>query len=323
MTELVAVDLGGTHARFALASVDADGAITVGEPVTLATADYAGFGEAWAAFASHQGRDLPAAAAIAIAAPILGDEIPLTNHPWTIRRSLLPQQTGATRLTLVNDFAAVAHAVARAAPADFAHLCGPDRPLPASGTISVVGPGTGLGVAHLWRDGPRYRVQPTEGGHVAFAPLDAVDDAILARLRSRHSHVSAERVVSGPALADIHAVLAAQAGQPATAQDDRTLWQMGIAGTDAVAAAAVERFCRALGAVAGDLALAQGACAVVIAGGLGLRLRDVLPRSGFAAHFRAKGRFEAMMSGLPVSLITHPQPGLLGAVAAFAKEHRP
>lgn len=323
MTELVAVDLGGTNARFALASIAADGAIRLGEPVTLATADHASFEQAWATFAGGLPGDPPPAVALAVAAPVNADEIHLTNHAWTIHPALLPQQTGAARITLVNDFAAVAHAVAWAAPSDFAHLCGPDRPLPASGTISVVGPGTGLGVAHLWRGGGgECHVQPTEGGHVSFAPLDPVDDAILARLRRHHGRVSAERVVSGPGIADIHAVLAAQAGEAAAAaQDHKALWQAGLAGADPLAAAAVERFCCALGAVAGDLALAQGASAVVIAGGLGLRLRNVLPRSGFAARLRAKGRFEAMMDDLPVKLITHPQPGLLGAAAAFAKEH--
>ena len=94
-----------------------------------------------------------------------------------------------------------------------------------------------------------------------------------------------------------------------------------MAGEDSIAAAAVERFCLSLGAVAGDIALAQGATGVVVAGGLGLRLRETLQRSGFAARFTAKGRFEGLMSRLPVKLITHPQPGLLGAAAAFAKEH--
>ena len=96
---------------------------------------------------------------------------------------------------------------------------------------------------------------------------------------------------------------------------------IGTSGSDGLAAAAVERFCLALGAAAGDFALAQGASAVVIAGGLGLRIKDTLVASGFATRFRAKGRFEAMMAALPVKLITHPQPGLLGAAAAFAVEH--
>jgi glucokinase len=100
------------------------------------------------------------------------------------------------------------------------------------------------------------------------------------------------------------------------------LWTAALQGSDSLAAAALDRFCLSLGAVAGDIALAQGATGVVIAGGLGLRLADHLPRSGFAQRFVAKGRFERMMSDIPVKLITHPQPGLYGAAAAFAQEHR-
>ncbi|WP_374420498.1 glucokinase [Novosphingobium arvoryzae] len=320
-TRLVTVDIGGTHARFAIAEVAADGAITLGEPATLHTSDHASFQTAWEDFARQQGGSLPDAVAIAVAGPVGGEVIRFTNNPWIIRPALIPEKLGAARYSVVNDFGAVGHAVARAAPDHFIHLAGPDEPLPASGTISIVGPGTGLGVAHVWRDGGAYRVQATEGGHIDFAPLDSIEDALLARLRQRYRRVSVERVVSGPGIVDIYEALAAMEGRAIQPLDDRTLWQLGTSGEDSLAAAAVDRFCLSLGAVAGDIALAQGACGVVIAGGLGLRIRDTLLQSGFASRFRAKGRFEGLMAGLPVKLITHPQPGLFGAAAAFASEH--
>ncbi|GHA01535.1 glucokinase [Novosphingobium arvoryzae] len=320
-TRLVTVDIGGTHARFAIAEVAADGAITLGEPATLHTSDHASFQTAWEDFARQQGGSLPDAVAIAVAGPVGGEVIRFTNNPWIIRPALIPEKLGAARYSVVNDFGAVGHAVARAAPDHFIHLAGPDEPLPASGTISIVGPGTGLGVAHVWRDGGAYRVQATEGGHIDFAPLDSIEDALLARLRQRYRRVSVERVVSGPGIVDIYEALAAMEGRAIQPLDDRTLWQLGTSGENSLAAAAVDRFCLSLGAVAGDIALAQGACGVVIAGGLGLRIRDTLLQSGFASRFRAKGRFEGLMAGLPVKLITHPQPGLFGAAAAFASEH--
>lgn len=321
-TELVAVDIGGTHARFALASVDGDCKVTLGEPVTLHTRDHASFQTAWEHFAEIQGGTLPPAVAIAIAGPVGGEVIRFTNNPWVIRPALIPEKLGADRYTVINDFGAVGHAVACAGADHFVHLAGPDEPLPAAGTISVVGPGTGLGVAHVWRDGAGYyRVQATEGGHIDFAPLDTIEDAILARLRLRYRRVSAERVVSGPGLVDIYEALAQMEGRAIQPVDDKTLWQRGTSGEDSLAAAAVDRFCLSLGSFAGDVALAQGASSVVIAGGLGLRIKDTLLRSGFANRFIAKGRFEALMAALPVRLITHPQPGLFGAAAAFAKEH--
>ena len=320
--QLVAVDIGGTHARFALAEIAADGAITLGEPATLHTKDHASFQTAWEHFAQLQGSALPKACAIAVAGPVGGEIIRFTNNPWIIRPALIPEKLGVERYTLVNDFGAVGHAVACAEAEHFVHLAGPDEPLPASGTLSVLGPGTGLGVAHIWRDGcGAYRVQATEGGHIDYAPLDSIEDAILARLRQRYRRVSAERVVCGPGIIDIYEALAGMEGRAIQPLDDRTLWTLGTSGEDSLAAAAVDRFCLALGSFAGDIALAQGAVGVVIAGGLGLRIRDTLLQSGFASRFKAKGRFEGLMAALPVKLITHPQPGLFGAAAAFAMEH--
>jgi glucokinase len=322
VTEIVAVDIGGTHARFALARV-ADGRVTfLGDAVTLKTADHASFETAWEAFGRQTGATLPRAVAMALAAP-LGDElIRFTNNPWVIRPAHLGERLAVDLCTLINDFGAVGHAVAQAGAAHLDHLCGPDIALPATGTISIIGPGTGLGVAHVWRSGGDYHVQATEGGHIDFAPIDAIDDRLLARLRQRHRRVSVERVVSGPGLVDIHATLAAIEGRAVPALDATSLWALGLSGNDSLATAAVDRFCLSLGSVAGDIALAQGGGGVVIAGGLGLRLRETLAQSGFASRFCAKGRFEPLMASLPVKLITHPQPGLFGAAAAFAREHR-
>ena len=321
-TDLVTIDVGGTHARFALATVAPGGSIEVGEPVTLHTRDHASFQTAWEDFARMHGGTLPDAVAIAVAGPVGGEVIRFTNNPWVIRPALIPEKLGASRYTVINDFGAVGHAVACAGEEHFVHLTGPELSLPAKGTISIVGPGTGLGVAHIWREGVgHYHVQATEGGHVDFAPLDSIEDAILARLRQRYRRVSAERVVSGPGLVDIYEALAAMEGRAIQPTDDRTLWSLGTSGEDSLAAAAVDRFCLSLGAFAGDIALAQGASGVVIAGGLGLRIKDTLLRSGFANRFTAKGRYVEYMSAIPVKLITHPQPGLFGAAAAFAKEH--
>lgn len=321
-TEIVTLDIGGTHARFAIATCSGDGNISLDDPVTLNTDDHASFQTAWEDYRARKGK-LPPRLAMAIAGSVDDAEDPdtvirFTNNPWIIRPSTMPEMLGVDHYILVNDFEAVAHAVARAPAEDFLHLTGPAEPLPESGTISVIGPGTGLGVAHLWRNGTGFtHVQATEGGHVDFAPLDTVEDAILARLRKRHTRVSAERVVSGPAIVDIYATLAAMEGRAIREQDDVAIWKAGMDGPDSLAIAAIDRFCLSLGAVAGDTALAQGASAVVIAGGLGYRLRDHLPRSGFAERFRAKGRFASLMAALPVKLITHPQPGLFGAAAAY------
>lgn len=322
MTAIVAVDIGGTHARFAIAEVQGGRVLALNEAVTLKTSEQASFQTAWQEFERLNGAPLPRAAAIAIAGPVDADVIKLTNNPWTIRRSMVCEKLDVDSFVIINDFGAVGHAVAQAGPEHFQHLTGPDQDFASDGTLSIIGPGTGLGVAHLWRKGAAYHVQATEGGHIDFAPLDAIEDAVLARLRKRYRRVSIERVVSGPGLVDFYETLAAIERRAVEQYDDKTLWQLGMSGRDSLAAAAIERFCLSLGSVAGDITLAQGGFAgVVIAGGLGLRIKESLMRSGFAERFRAKGRFEGLMSAIPVKLITHPQPGLFGAAAAYAQQN--
>ena len=321
MREIVAVDIGGTHARFAIAQIAGGRVASLGEVVTMKTAEHASLQTAWEAFGEKIGNPLPDAAGIAVAGPIQGAVLKLTNNPWVIRPAWIPKKLGATRYALVNDFGAVAHAVAQLGDQHFRHLCGPEQPLPDDGVISIVGPGTGLGVAQLLRRDGRYHVIETEGGHIDFAPVDSIEDRILAQLRKQFRRVSVERVASGMGLANLYEALAAIEGRAVPHHEQNALWAAAMKGDDSLAAAALDRFCLSLGTVAGDIALAQGADAVVIAGGLGLRIADHLPRSGFQGRFIAKGRFERRMDEMPVKLITHPQPGLFGAAAAFAAQY--
>ncbi|HMI40663.1 MAG TPA: glucokinase [Sphingomicrobium sp.] len=319
--EIAVADIGGTHARFALAEVDSAGVVALSKPVVLRTADYAGLQGAWTEFARVAGRPLPSALAMAFAGPVAGETLKLTNSGWVIDRASLAKELGVDRAVIVNDFGAVAHAVAGLGEDSFLHVCGPPEPLPGDGVISVIGPGTGLGVAELVRRSGSYEVIETEGGHVDFAPLDETEDRILQLLRREFGRVSIERLLAGNGLDNVHWALATIDGRAAEHHDDdRALWAQALDGSDSAAVAALDRFCLILGAVAGDFALAHGASAVVIGGGLGLKLADILPRSGFKARFVAKGRFERRMAAMPVKLITYPQPGLYGAAAAFARE---
>ena len=316
ITELVAADIGGTHARFALAQVEDDCVLQLGEVLTLKTAEHAGLLDAWQAFGDHLGRPLPRAAALAFAYPVENDLPDLTNMSWRIDARTAPEALGVARHVILNDFAAIGHAAGTLGPSHFLHIAGPDVPLPTSGVISIVGPGTGLGVGLLIRGGGRYQVIASEGGNMDFSPHDDLDDRLMAALRKRYSHVSAERLVSGPALRDIYAVIA---DDEAPRVRDRDLWRAALEGSNPIAAAALERFCLCLGAFAGNIALAHGANALVLAGGLGLRLQEYLPTSRFAERLVAKGEYRSILEQLPVKLIAHPEPGLFGAAAAFAR----
>ncbi|MBR0551220.1 glucokinase [Stakelama marina] len=319
--EIVAVDIGGTHARFAIAEVEDGKVVSLSEPITQKTAEHASLQTAWQDFGEQLGRPLPRSAAIAVASPINQELIKLTNNPWIIRPPLIHERLGVDVYTLINDFGAVGHAVAQVDSSHFVHLCGPDKDFPQHGSITVCGPGTGLGVAQVLNTRSGYHVIETEGGHMDFSPLDGLEDAILKRLRRTYTRVSVERIVAGPGIVSIYETLAHIEGKPVISRDDREIWDLAFGGKDSIASAALDRFCLALGTVAGNLALAHGPTGVVIAGGLGLRLKDFLLQSGFEERFVAKGRFQSLMKSIPVKIITHPQPGLFGAAAAYAQEH--
>lgn len=305
-------DVGGTNARFALAEV-ADGSVrALGEPVVLAARDHAGLAEAWRAFGETLGEPLPRHAAFGLAGPVTGGEVRFVNSPWVVDPVTLNDALGLDNSLLLNDFGAMAHAAHALPPEHFAHVFGPDTALPESGAISVIGPGTGLGVAVLQRLSCGPVVLETEGSHIHFAPLDPDEGRVCAALAARHGRVSVERLVSGPGLGEI-----VRTFDPSDRRDDAALWAAAVAGEEP---RALDLFLACYGAAVGDLSLAHGALGVVLTGGLTARLRQALPASRFHPRFCDKGRYRARMEAIPIKLITHPQPGLFGTAAAFAKD---
>ena len=315
MIEIVAGDIGGTHARFARAELQPGSRPRLGPPRTYHTADFPDLPSAWRRFVAEEGI-APSAASLAVAAPIDGDLLRFTNSPWTIEASKLSQALGVGEVLLLNDFGAIAHAVAWLAADEFCHLAGPQT-IPDEGVTTIIGPGTGLGVAILLHRNGRYEVIETEGGHFDFAPLDTIEEQVLRHLRERFLRVSVERLVSGPGLRNLYETLGAIERQPVQPRDDAGLWQAAIEGTDPLARSALDRFVLSFGSAAGDLALAHGAKQVVIVGGLSGRIREWLQRPSFHARFCAKGRYAARMVQFPIRLALHDQPGLLGAAAAY------
>ena len=306
MKRVIAVaDIGGTNARFATAELDGGKVLSVSEPATLRTSHVSTFGDAWQVFVGKLGGEAPDALGLAFAGPVDDASIKLTNNDWKIDRDEL-RALGIEELRIVNDFGAVAHAIGALGDEHFRRLCGPIGPLPRDGVITVVGPGTGLGVAQIVVG----KVVETEGGHAGFAPADEIEEQINRELRERFGRVEIEHMASGPGLSRIHRALTGMEN------GDSELWAGVLDGSELEA---FDRWCAILGGFAGDLALVHGANAVVVAGGLGYRLRDQLPQSKFQERFVAKGKFEKRMQSIPVRILDHPQPGLLGAAIAFAR----
>ncbi len=321
--EIAVADIGGTNARFARAHMDSDGAITLSEPTVLGTGEFPKFADAWRAFLAQQPDFKPRGASLALAGPASRGRFKLTNADWAFDAADLSQEMDLPRVALLNDFEAIAHAVAGLSGEEHLdHIAGPKLPLPQDETITIIGPGTGLGIAHFRRHRGEAIIQATEGSHIGFAPVNEIDDRMLAALRKVHDRVSLERVISGDGIAHIYAAICAMEGQIAPAgRDPLSIWQSGMSGDEPLTARAVAHFVKTLGRVTGDYALAHGASGIVMAGGIGLRLRDHLKAPEFHQAFLNKGRYRAMMDAIPIKLITHPQPGMLGAATAYFANH--
>ncbi len=305
-------DIGGTNARFAM--VGADGRL--GRTRVLACADHPGLAEAARAYLELERPDpSPRHAAIAVASPVLGDRVSMTNRDWSFSIAELQTALGLDGLRVVNDFTAQALAVPLLGAGETDRLGGgsavPGAP------IAILGPGTGLGVSGLFvAPGGAWVPLATEGGHATLAPRDARERAVAAALAERFGHVSIERAVSGPGLRNLARAIAAVDGLDHDVPEPGEITARALAGTDAVALEALSMFCALLGGAAGDLALTFGARGgVYIGGGIVRRLGDFLATSAFRARFEDKGRFRDYLSAIPTEVITVENPALRGLAA--------
>lgn len=312
-------DIGGTNARFALFDPAMPGPELLSAR-SLANADFGSLQHAVEHYLTEVGAR-PARAAIAVACPVAGDEIRLTNRAWSFSRNELRKTLGLDQLEIINDFGAVAWAVPLLRPQDRVTLHGPaDGPM--RGPVSVLGPGTGLGVGLLVGEpAGGWHVVETEGGHVSFAALGDEEQAVARWVAARHGRCSTERLLSGIGLSYLDAALT---GKPfsldeASLRPPAQIVDAALEGHDLVARRTLARFCAILGSVAGDIALIHGARSVVIAGGIVPRFVPFLRSSAFRERFLAKGRFAAHLESLPIHVVTHPSPGLLGAAVALSQ----
>jgi glucokinase len=310
-------DIGGTNARFALTDPRAPQP-ELQHVHSLPGERFASLQHAAEHYLAQVGAT-PRRAALAVASPVTGDAIRLTNRSWSFSRRELQASLGLAQLEVINDFGAVAWAVPGLGEHDQVTLHG-DGAAPLRGPVTVLGPGTGLGVALLVGDAHSgWRVVETEGGHVSFAPLGDEELAISRWVTARHGRCSTERLLSGMGLSYIDATLAGvpPASTEAPLRDPALIVAAALEGHDLVARRTLARFCAVLGSVAGDAALHHGARTVVIAGGIVPRFIPFLRSSAFRERFLAKGRFAALLESVSIHVITHPAPGLLGAAVAL------
>lgn len=310
-------DVGGTHARLAL-SADPSGPLDHRIDLTGEFPDFRAVLERYLELTGLA--RLPERAVIAVAGPVIAGEVRFTNRNWLLRETQL-QGFGLTTVRLINDFVALAWAAERLGACDLRAI-GPEVPGLEGGTVSIVGAGTGFGVSCLARSGPNGRTVAlgTEGGHIAFAPSDECEIAVLRDLQRRFGRVSVERILSGPGLENLFTALqhaAGRAPEPLTAEQVVENARHG----DSDCRETVRVFCSIYGSVAGDIALAHGALGgVLIAGGIAPKIEAQLAGGAFRARFEDKGRLAPFVRAIPTRLVCNPDAALLGAARADASD---
>ena len=278
-------DIGGTNARFAIAERG-----TYRQLRHLEVDRYPSLHDALFDYlkALPEAERTGLSGVLAIAGPVIGDKITMTNKAWSFSVAELKRSLNLLSLTVVNDFAANARAIPHIAPSGLL-VVGPASPA-AKGNIGVIGPGTGLGVSTLIPSGADWVLVAGEGGHATLAAANEEEEAIIHMLRKRWSHVSAERVLSGAGLVNLYEAICAIDGVEPLMLSPADVTKHALNKTDEACVRAFARFCEFLGSVAGDLALTVGALGgVYIAGGILLRFKEAFAASAFRQRFEARG----------------------------------
>lgn len=306
-------DIGGTNARFALVNTEKTG---YHDEMSLQCSDFPGVDQAIRFYLEQQGMPDPASICLAVAGPVIDQRVQLTNNPWVIEASQLSRDFPSASVELINDFTAIALSIPLLSNNDH-QVIGHIKPKALDTeeiNVGIIGPGTGLGISGLIKRHGHIIPITTEAGHMGFAPETPQQIELLQQLLKRWPRISNERLVSGAGLENIYWALNHLSGQPDTSLSAARIFQLALQEQDSLADESVQIFFEVLGQLAGDLALALNTKdGIYIAGGMVMRYPQLLENSRFRSAFENKGRHKVLMQDIPTSLITHPQPGLLGA----------
>lgn len=319
MTEPVRLiaDVGGTNARFAV--IEGQRGMPQKE-LTLPTIDFPNLADAAEHYLRKIGAPKILEGAVAIANPITGDWLKMTNHHWAFSIEETRQRLGFQRLLLINDFTALAMALPAIPKTDLRQVGG-NVPV-AGAALGLIGAGTGLGVSGLLpsADGGWVPIAG-EGGHVTLCAATAREAEIIEVCREEHAHVSAERLISGMGLTNLHLAITKLAHAAQLPLTPAEVTQRGLSGSDPLCAEALQTFCAFLGSVSGNLALTLGAVGgLYIGGGIVPKLGDYFRQSPFRERFQSKGRFTNYMTAIPAYVIHARNPAFLGAAIALGVE---
>ncbi|GAB3459846.1 bifunctional transcriptional regulator/glucokinase [Massilia terrae] len=308
-------DIGATHARLALQVAPR----TFRHVAVLKCAEFDGIVELLRFYLADHAEIKLQHAALAIAYPVSGDQVRMTNRAWEFSTDAVRRELGLATLLIVNDFTALAMAIPSLAPSDLMQVGGG---LPAqNAVVGLLGPGTGLGVSAVIPTEDGFVTLGSEGGHVNFAPADEREFAILQYAWREWRHVSNERIISGPGMELIYEALARRNGVSAPPRSAADIISGALEQNDPLCLEVLECFCGMLGGAAANLGVTLGAFGgIFIGGGIVPRMGEWFARSPFRARFEAKGRFSTYLSDIPTFVITTPNPAFHG-VASILAEH--
>ena len=305
-------DIGGTNARFALETAPQ----VIEKAEVLPCQDYDTIVDAAKTYLERTGSPKVLHAAFAIANPILGDWVQMTNHHWAFSIETTRQALGFETLILLNDFTAQALAVTKTDKKDLIQIGG-QKPIEFA-PKAVIGPGTGLGVSGLVHSAAGWVALAGEGGHTSFPPFDDMEVLIWQYAKNKYGHVSAERFLSGAGLSLIYEALAKRDNIKQCRLKPSEITDKTLSGTSPICRQTLDIFCAMLGTVASNLALSLGARGgVYLCGGIIPRVLDYFKTSPFRSRFENKGRFEAYLAAIPVYVVLSEFPGIVGAAVAL------
>lgn len=318
MFPYIVADIGGTNARFGLVTGEQSGQPQIEEVHVLDGDAYPSLQDAMRAYIELAGITTPKVACVAIAGPIDGDDARMTNLNWAFTQSGVKAEFGFDKFAAINDFASLSIATSKLTEADLIEVRAGKMDI--RGNKAILGPGTGLGVAGLAYSGNGWLPIPSEGGHVNIAPATALECEVIKAAMTQHGHVSAEVFISGPGLVRLYRALAVVRDEVAQAFEPKDVTTKALENSDALCRETLELFCSFIGTLSGNLALTYGARGgVYLAGGILPRFVDFLRASDFNRRFEEKGVMSHYLKDIPVNIISHSQPGLLGSAVWIAQ----
>jgi len=345
---VLAGDIGGTRARFAIFDTNAKKKAHLAHQEVLESQSFSAFEKALARFLDGsakeaiQGKLKIAAATFGIAGPVVHQKVTTTNLPWRIDAKTIAKKFSIPKVTLVNDLVAVGLGAIASPPSKLVAVQ-LGKPKTTGGNLAVIAAGTGLGEAtFIWDDENQQHIPcSSEGSHVELGPQSEVEDQLLLKLRKEHGgHVSYERVASGSTISTLYRFFVrdrkvkeskANADELARAEDQNVgVVELAESGRSEAAMQAIDLWCAVYGAEAGNLALkCLATSGVYVCGGVSARLAKIL-KSGLPARkdklspflrgFRSKGRLSPVVEAIPIAVCIEPRAGLLGAAAHAASK---